>query len=107
MIEYTWKRTKDEQGREVIRTLYTICLQACSELGQIECDNRLVRLEADPTTSFLLQSLDRFEFCLKTDFPISRIGTLGRFEVFRNMRATDNYILITYNGKTVRIIVEL
>lgn len=107
MIEFTWKNTKDELGREIIGTLYTVCLKACSELGQIECDNRLVRLEADPATICMLQSMEQFEMGLLADFPISRVGTLGRFELFRNMRAIDNYILITYGGKTVRINVEL
>ena len=107
MIEYTWRRVKDEQGREVIRTLYTVCLKACCELGQIECDSRLVRLEADSTTVCMLQSMEQFELGLEADFPISRMGTLGRFEVFRNMRANDNYILITYGGKTARINIEL
>lgn len=106
-MEYTWKRIKDHNGKEITKTLYLFCLNICSELGKIECDSRLVRLEADPTTTFILQSMEQFKFCLKCDFPICHVGTLDIFDVFSNMRATSNYILITCNGKTARINIEL
>jgi len=122
MIEYTWKYEIPKEiknaywEQEVFRTLYTVCVKASTDLGVkgwgglpiTENSCVLVRLEADIATICALESLEQFELSPgeNTLSMCYRVGTLGRFEVWRNLQADHNYILISYNGKVARINIE-
>ncbi len=119
MIEYIWKyktpTTTDATllgnwEQELFRTLYTVCLKALNDIAiSSEWDgNTLIRLEADSATVCALESLEQFNLSPgeNTLSMCYRVGTLGRFEVWRNQLADHNYILITNNGKVARIIIE-
>jgi hypothetical protein len=119
MIEYTWKyetpTTTDatllgKWEQELFRTLYTVCLKASNDIAfKHEWDGTtLIRLEADSATVCALESLEQFNLSPgeNTLSMCYRVGTLGRFEVWRNQLADHNYILITNNGKVARINIE-
>ena len=121
MFEYTWKyeSLKTESVEQTdIAPLYAVCLKACNDLhvkgwgGEPITDDSciLVRLEADVATIATLEALEQFNFKLSpgenTQSMCYRVGTLGRFEVWRNMIADHNYILISYNGNVAKINIE-
>lgn len=117
MLEYTWKYEKPQNPRngaweqELFRTIYTVCLKACQELRVNEnswSESMLIRLEADSATVCALETMEQFNLQPgeNTLSMCYRVGKLGRFEVWRNLQADNNYILITYNGKVARINIE-
>lgn len=116
MIEYNWKyeipanAVNGAWEQEVFRTLYTVCLKALNDIGfKHEWDGTtLIRLEADSATICALESLEQFKLTPgeNTLSMCYRVGTIGRFEVWRNLLADHNYILITNNGKVARINIE-
>lgn len=123
MIEYTWKYEQPKEPpknasweQELFGTLYTVCLKACDDLGvkgwnglPLTKDScTLVRLEADSATICALEALEQFKLSPgESTFSLCyRVGTLGRFEVWRNLMAPHNYILIIYNGNVAKINIE-
>ena len=117
MIEYTWKYQIPETPKcanweqELFRTIYTVCLKASQDLGVDDnswSNTMLIRLEADSATVCALESLEQFDLSPgeNTLSMCYRVGRIGRFEVWRNLQADHNYILITYNGKVARINIE-
>lgn len=115
MKEYTWnfKTSSDVSASDLgdqqrFRELYTHCLRAFNEMVNEKAEwdgTTLIRLEADSSTICALQSLEQFELCtiVHTLTNCDKVGTLGRFEVWRNELANYNYILITNNGKAAKI----
>ncbi len=104
---YNFDEIDAKTDEEKYRMLYTYCLKASIGLGVTDSSwlkNNLfrpIRLEADSATVAAIQSIESFELGLgDTRY---RVGTIGRFEVWRNLLADNNYVLITYNGKVARI----
>lgn len=107
-LKFTWKYLvpkKPKNARweqELFRTIYTVCVKASNELGSKWNGSAEKReyLEADSMTIACLQSMEQFEM---GNGPNRSIGTLGRFNVFRNLEALDNYIYITGANGNARI----
>jgi hypothetical protein len=117
-VEYTWKYEIPQNPQhvaweqELYGTLYTYCLKALNDIQNLKkcswSNKDLIRLEADPATVCALQSLEQFilKEWVNNLSECHRVGSLGRFEIWRNFNSTNNYILITYNGNVARINVE-
>ena len=105
-IKFTWtyKTPKNPRNgrweQELFRTIYTVCVKASNELGYDFNACKKEYLEADAMTIACLQSMEQFEM---GNGPNRSIGTLGRFNVFRNLEALDNYIYITGANGDARI----
>lgn len=105
-IKFKWKYTRPKNPKnarweqELFRTIYTVCMKASNELGYDFDACKKEYLEADAMTVACLQSMEQFEM---GNGPNRSIGTLGRFNVFRNLEALDNYIYITGANGDARI----
>lgn len=108
---YTWEYTKAD-GRweqEVFRTLYTVILKLTNDLA-IEArpgtDPKLPKiLTASPAVVCALESLEQFRIneAINMDKDVHAVGHIGRLEVYRDLLAAEDYIIINAFGKQGKI----
>jgi len=90
----------DKREQEVYRTLYTLCCKAYNDLAK-EGKKRTKRKDAvmiaSPIVVLMLESLDDFKLDddIRIKESVHKVGTIGKFDVYRNMEAKDNSIGIT------------
>lgn len=112
---YTWEYipVKQELEQEVWRTLHTVILKTTNDLaievGPQKTSNSLPKcIITSPTTIVGLQSLDTFRIrdVINMDNNIHLVGHLGMYEVYRDILAIDNGIIVNAYGKTGKIAVK-
>lgn len=89
MIDGSWEQEK-------FRTLYTLFLKATQETGVDELDRKRNFVLASPGIVAALESLDQFEvdFKAKMTKSIHKVGTVGRYTVYRDMQAITDYAVV-------------
>ena len=90
--------------QEKFRTLYTVCLKASNEIAQATRRGAGNFLLCSPGCVAALEALEQFAVSsvatnLATETSgVAKVGTIGRFTVYRDMFATNDYIVVGYKG---------
>jgi hypothetical protein len=91
--------------QEKFRTLYTVLLKASNEIAVATRRGAGNFVLASPTVCAAVESLEQFALSsvatnLATEVSgVSKVGTLGRFTVYRDMFATRDYAVVGYKGR--------
>src|SRR6185369_7366394 len=95
--------------QEVFRTLYTVILKLTNDLA-IEAgsgtDPKLPKsLTASPAVVCALESLEQFRIneVINMDKDVHAVGHMGKLEVYRDLLATEDYVIINAFGKQGKI----
>jgi hypothetical protein len=105
VFKWNYKTQADATGYKygswqqvAFHTLYTYCLKAIHEISENLDDQEGNILIASPSAVDALEAIDGFEvFDYSEITDLQLIGKIGRFVVYRDMFATEDYILV---GKT-------
>jgi len=90
--------------QEKFRTLYTTMLKASNEIAQATRRGAGNFILASPGVVAALEALEQFAVSsvntnLSTEVSgVARVGTVGRFTVYRDMFATADYAVVGYKG---------
>jgi hypothetical protein len=90
--------------QEKFRTLYTVCLKASNEIAQSTRRGAGNFILASPGVVAALEALEQFSVSsvatnLSTETSgVAKVGTIGRFTVYRDMFATNDYAVVGYKG---------
>jgi len=90
--------------QEKFRTLYTICLKASNEIAIATRRGAGNFIVASPGVVAAIESLDNFLMSpiaasLNTEVSgVAKVGTLGRFTVYRDSFAKQDYAVVGYKG---------
>ncbi len=90
--------------QEKFRTLYTVCLKASNEIAQSTRRGAGNFIMASPGVVAALEALEQFSVSsvatnLSTETSgVAKVGTIGRFTVYRDMFATTDYAVVGYKG---------
>lgn len=91
--------------QEKFRTLYTVCLKASNEIAQATRRGAGNFILASPTVVAALEALEQFAISsvatnLATEVSgVAKVGTIGRFTVYRDMFAVNDYAVVGYKGR--------
>ena len=91
--------------QEKFRTLYTVLLKASNEIAQETRRAAGNFILASPTVVAAIEALEQFAISsvatnLATEVSgVAKVGTLGRFTVYRDMFARNNYAVVGYKGR--------
>ena len=90
--------------QEKFRTLYTVCLKASNEIAQSTRRGAGNFILASPGVIAALEALEQFAVSsvatnLATETSgVAKVGTIGRFTVYRDMFAVNDYAVVGYKG---------
>jgi len=90
--------------QEKFRTLYTVCLKASNEIAQSTRRGAGNFILASPGVIAALEALEQFSTSsvatnLATETSgVAKVGTIGRFTVYRDMFAINDYAVVGYKG---------
>ena len=90
--------------QEKFRTLYTVCLKASNEIAQATRRGAGNFILCSPGVAAALEALEQFAPSsvatnLATETSgVAKIGTVGRFTVYRDFFATEDYAVVGYKG---------
>lgn len=90
--------------QEKFRTLYTVCLKASNEIAQSTRRGAGNFIMASPGVVAALEALEQFSVSsvatnLSTETSgVAKVGTIGRFTVYRDMFASTDYAVVGYKG---------
>lgn len=90
--------------QEKFRTLYTVCLKASNEIAQSTRRGAGNFILASPGVVAALEALEQFAVSsvatnLATETSgVAKVGTIGRFTVYRDMFAQSDYAVVGYKG---------
>jgi hypothetical protein len=90
--------------QEKFRTLYTVCLKASNEIAQATRRGAGNFILASPGVIAALEALEQFAVSsvatnLATETSgVAKVGTIGRFTVYRDMFAVNDYAVVGYKG---------
>lgn len=90
--------------QEKFRTLYTVCLKASNEIAQATRRGAGNFILASPGVVAALEALEQFAVSsvatnLATETSgVAKVGTIGRFTVYRDMFAVNDYAVVGYKG---------
>jgi hypothetical protein len=90
--------------QEKFRTLYTVCLKASNEIAQSTRRGAGNFIMASPGVVAALEALEQFSVSsvatnLSTETSgVAKVGTIGRFTVYRDMFANTDYAVVGYKG---------
>ncbi len=90
--------------QEKFRTLYTVCLKASNEIAQATRRGAGNFIMASPGVIAAFEALEQFSTSsvatnLATETSgVAKVGTIGRFTVYRDMFATNDYAVVGYKG---------
>ena len=116
---YTWEYTKAD-GRweqEVFRTLHTVILKLCSDLAaevgpepldlpyRHRAASHISSIIASPSVINALKSLEQFRIrdIINMDRDIHLVGHIGHLEVYRDLMAREDYVVVKAYGKEGKI----
>lgn len=91
--------------QEKFRTLYTVLLKASSDIAVATRRGAGNFVLASPTVCAAIEALEQFALSsvatnLATEVSgVAKIGTIGRFTVYRDMFATRDYAVVGYKGR--------
>lgn len=91
--------------QEKFRTLYTVCIKASNEIAQETRRGAGNFIMASPTVVAAFEALEQFAISsvatnLATEVSgVAKVGTLGRFTVYRDMFARADYAVVGYKGR--------
>jgi hypothetical protein len=106
--DYTSANFGGADGRweqEKFRTLYTVCLKASNEIAVATRRGAGNFILASPTVVAAIEALEQFAISsvatnLATEVSgVAKVGTIGRFTVYRDMFATRDYAVVGYKGR--------
>lgn len=90
--------------QEKFRTLYTVCLKASNEIAQATRRGAGNFIMASPGVIAAFEALEQFSTSsvatnLATETSgVAKVGTIGRFTVYRDMFASNDYAVVGYKG---------
>jgi hypothetical protein len=91
--------------QEKFRTLYTVLLKASNEIAVATRRGAGNFVLASPTVCAAIEALEQFALSsvatnLATEVSgVAKVGTVGRFTVYRDMFATRDYAVVGYKGR--------
>lgn len=93
MVDGSWEQEK-------FRTLYTLLLRASKDSGFDVSDRKRNYVLASPGIVAALEALELFEvdFKAKMSKSIHKVGTIGRYTVYRDMQARTDYAVVGANS---------
>jgi hypothetical protein len=106
--DYTSANFGGADGRweqEKFRTLYTVCLKASNEIAVATRRGAGNFILASPSVVAAIEALEQFAISsvatnLATEVSgVAKVGTIGRFTVYRDMFATRDYAVVGYKGR--------
>jgi hypothetical protein len=113
---YTWEYTQPKEPlngsweQELFGTLYATCVKASNDIHTSigkPMEYEKFDLYTNSAIVAILESMEQFELEseINYDNPVSKVGNLGRFNIYRSYSMSD-IIVIRKDGKEVQVFVK-